>query len=195
MFSFNGNESKIPKLQLIKNYIQKYSLEKAYRANKRDVLMANFYSIKTIGLLSNPKNEAEMQEVDKVIKQFEKHNKKTFSLIYLGKQTEKGIFTKNNDWTSFSKKNCSWYGKPKKDPNLIRFVNQEFDILIDLSFSKKFSLQSIFVQSKARLKIMPTCDLSKEFADLMLETSNPQNKLAFAKELIHYLKIINKDLQ
>ena len=182
-------------MQLIKNYIQTYSLKKAYRRERREVLMTNFDSIKTIGLLSNPRNEKEIQEVDQVIKQFQDLNKQIFPLIYFDKQIENDIFTKNIDWSGFGKENCNWFGKPKKDINISRFINKKFDILIDLSFLKNFSLQFIFVQSKARLKIMPTSDLSKQFADLMLEANNTENKLGFTKELIHYLKIINKDQQ
>ncbi len=180
---------------MIKNYIQELKLKKAYRTNQRDALIANFDSIKTIGLLSNPKNENEILEVDKVIKHFEVLNKQIFPLIYFDKHIENNIFTKNIDWGGFGKENCNWFGKPKKDININRFLNKKLDILIDLSFSKNFSLQFIFVQSKARLKIMPTSDLSKQFADLMIETTDSQSKLAFTKELIHYLEIINKDQQ
>ena len=182
-------------MQLIKNYIQEYSLKKTYRTNRREVQITNFNSIKTIGLLSNPKNEAEIREIDKAIKHLEALNKQVFPLIYFDKHIENDIFTKNIDWSGFGKENCNWYGKPKKDININRFANKELDILIDLSFSKNFSLQYIFVQSKAQLKIMPTSDLSKQFADLMLEAANQKNKLTFTKELIHFLEIINKDPQ
>lgn len=188
-------KEKQPKLQLIKNYIQESSLKKTYRANRREVLITNFSLIKTIGLLSNPKNEIEIREIDKVIKQFKVLGKQILPLIYFDKQIENDIFTKNIDWGIFGKENCNWFGKPKKDIDLNRFVNKELDILIDLSFSKNFGLQFLFAKSKARLKIMPTSDLSKQFADLMLDAPDPQNKLDFTKELIHYLEIINKDLQ
>jgi hypothetical protein len=183
------------KITLIKNYIQELSLKKTYRTKRREVLMLNFNAIKTIGLLSNPKTEAEIREIDKVIKHFKALNKQVFPLIYFDKHIENDIFTKNIDWSGFGKENCNWFEKPKKDININRFANKELDILIDLSFSKNFSLQYIFVQSKARLKIMPTSDLSKRFADLMIEASNSQSKLDFTKELIHHLEIINKDQQ
>lgn len=180
---------------MIKKYIQERSLRKAYRTNQREVLMANFDSIRTVGLLSNPKNEKEIQDLDKVIKHFELLDKQLFPLIYFDKHIENNIFTKNIDWGGFGKENCNWLGKPKKDININRFLNKELDILIDLSFSENFSLQFIFVQSKAKLKIMPTNDVSKQFADLMLEANDKQSKQDFTKELIHYLEIINKDQQ
>ncbi|MBN1652064.1 MAG: hypothetical protein JW857_12095 [Bacteroidales bacterium] len=105
------------------------------------------------------------------------------------------IFTKNKDWSKLCKKNCNWIGKPKQDLNLNRYINKDFDLLVDLSFTKNYSLHYVFNQSKSKLKIMSTNDHSQYFADLSLTTVNPHNKLAFIKEIIHYLTVINKDAQ
>ncbi len=155
--------------------------------------MANFDSIKTIGLLSNPKNETEINEIDKIVKHFQSLDKQTFPLIYFDKQIKNDIFSKNIDWNGLGKDKCNWIGKPKNDINLNRFLTKEFDVLIDFSFSPVFCLQYIFIRSKAQLKIMPTNDFSKKFADLMLQISDSSSKFDFAKELTRYLKIINKD--
>lgn len=195
LFPFNKNEINKYILQLINKYIQAYSLRKAHHSNPRQAYITNFESVKTIGLLSNPKNTKEIQVVDQVIKQFEKHNKQIFPLIYIDHKMDKGAFAQKISWSVMSKENCNWFGNPKKDSNLDLFIDNDFDILIDLSFVENFSLQSIFIQSKARLKIMQTGKLSEEYADLMLKTSNPYDKLIFADELIHYLMIINKDTQ
>lgn len=182
-------------MNIIKQYIQEFSLRSSHHANRRSVEMANLETIKTIGLLSNPKTIAELDEVDRIAIHFQGHGKQVFPLIYFSKPIENNTFTKNIGWVGFGADNCNWFGKPKKDININRFINKEFDILIDLSFSKIYSLQYVFVQSKARLKIMPTSESSKQFADLMLEPTNSQDKLIFAKELTHYLEIINKGQQ
>ena len=188
-------DGKIAKLNLIKQYIQEYQLKKVYRNNPRDVRMVNFESIKTVGLLSNPKTKMEMDQMDKVVKDLQELGKKIYPLIYFEKQIENDIYAKNIDWSGFGKDNCNWFGKPKSDINLNRFISKEFDILIDLSFAEIYSLQYVFVRSKARLKIMPTNSFSKQFADLMLEALQSHDKLTFTKELIHYLEIINKNQQ
>lgn len=180
---------------MIKKYIQERYLKQANSQNHRAVLMANFDDIHTIGLLSNPKNEAEIKVLENVVNHFQGYGKQIFPLIYFDKQIQKDVFTKNSGLNGFSKKQCNWIGKPKKENNLDRFLQNDFDILIDFSFSPAFSLQYIFVLAKAKLKIMPTNDFSKQYADLMLEASDPQDKLTFAKELTHYLEIINKTPQ
>jgi len=201
--------------------------------------MANFDSIQSIGILSNPRNLAEINELEKVIKHFAGHNKLIVPLLYFDKPIENKVFrvdnvwsilemenlqknaipkqnqdldqnanvlvnainelsfsssiTKNQHWIQLAKENCNWIGKPRLIPTINLFISKEFDILIDLSYSKNYSLQSIFIQSKAHLKIMNTSDLSNHFADLTLKTSDPQDKFAFTIELIHYLEIINKN--
>lgn len=157
--------------------------------------MTNFESIKTIGLLSNPRSKVEFQELDQVIEYIEKLDKQIFPLIYIDNRIKNDMFTKKISWPVFGKENCNWYGKPKKEINLNHFKNKEFDILIDLSFLENFSLKSVFIQSKAQLKIMHTSNSSKQFADFTFKSSIPQNKLIFVKELIHYLTIINKNQQ
>jgi len=64
---------------------------------------------------------------------------------------------------------------------------------VDLSYTPLYSLFYLFVQSNAKLKVMPTIQERNHFADFTLNTTNPQNKLEFIKEIIHYLEIINKD--
>lgn len=157
--------------------------------------LTNFETINTIGLLSNPKNLAELNEVDKIALYFQEHGKQVFPFIYLNKQIENNSLTENIGRIGFGVNKFNWFGRPKKNIDLTHFIEKEFDILVDLSFSESYSLQSVFVQSKARLKIMPTSDLSRKFADLMLEVSDSHDKLNFAKELTHYLEIINKDKQ
>jgi len=180
---------------LIKQYIQAYSLKKAYLKNPRDIKIANFKSINAIGLISNPKNPLEINQISNVIKHFQRLGKKVYPLIYFDKEIENDICTKNIDCFGFEKKNCNWIGKPKNDININRFISKEFDILIDLSFSEIYSLQYVFVQSRASLKIMQTNNFSRQYADLMLEAFQQHDKLTFAKELIHYLEIINKNQQ
>lgn len=180
---------------MIKQYIQKISLNRSYRSNRRTVKISNLENVKTIGLLSNPKNIAELDEIDKIAVYLQGLGKQIFPLIYFDKEIENNTFTKNIGWIGFGAVNCNWFGQPKKDINLSRFIDKEFDILIDLSFSKIYTLQYIFVKSNARLKIMPTSEISQEFADFMLEASDSKDKLTFAKEMTHYLEIINKDQQ
>jgi hypothetical protein len=194
VFIFRVKEKQI-ELQIIKQYIQEYSLKDAHKNNSRSMMIANFNFIQSIGIVSNPNNKNEINEIEKVIMLFQELDKQVFPLIYVDKLIKNDMSTSNNDWIKLGKEDCNWIGKPRKNQNLNRFINQEFDILIDLSYSKNFCLQYVFVQSQAKLKIMNTSDLNKQFADMMLEIPNPHNKIAFAKEIIHYLKVINKESQ
>lgn len=173
--------------------IQNRSLKKAQRENVREVSIRNFSEIKTIGILSNPATNEAFEEIDSITKELHNLGKETSVLIYFDKQSENDIFTKNIEWGGLEKTNCNWYGKPKKDANTNRFVNKAFDVLVDLSYTPLYSLFYLFVQSKAKLKVMPTTLERNHFADFTLSTTNPHNKLEFIEEVIHYLEIINKD--
>lgn len=179
-------------MNFIKKYYQDAKLKKAYSLNKRLKEFSNFSLIKTIGVISNPQNEDQMDQFLRIVNHFHVRGKQTFSLLFLDKLIKDEIFLNKIEGHVITKKNCNWIGTPKKDINLNHFINKDFDLLIDLSFTPSFSLNYLFILSKARLKAMPTNNFSRQYADLMLDSIKTDNKFNFATELIHYLEIINK---
>ena len=154
--------------------------------------VVNFSVIKTIGILSNPKSEFELKELKEITKYLNSLGKETFPIIYCSNETIANQNFQGEAWLSLNKKNCNWLGKPIENSKIKHFLDTEFDILFDLSYSANFSLNYLFVQSKALLKVMPTSETSEDFADLMLKVPDVKNKMAYIKHSIHYLEILNK---
>ncbi|MFH0999420.1 MAG: hypothetical protein V1783_01145 [Bacteroidota bacterium] len=180
-------------MNFIKKYFQENRLRKAYSLNKRLKEFNNFSLIKTIGIISNPQTEEQMNQFLKIVNHFHVLGKQSFSLLFLDKLIKDEHFLTNIDGHVISEKNCNWIGTPTKDINLNHFINKDFDLLIDLSFTPSYSLNYLFILSNARLKAMPTSDFSRKYADLMLDSIKTDNKFNFTTELIHYLEIINKN--
>lgn len=173
-------------------FIQQVSLKNACKSNDRTVIALNFASAKTIAILSNPKSKKEIEEIEAIEKLLLTYKKQVFPLIFFDKLIEKDIFTNKTGWGVLTKSACNWFGKPKKDQNLQKFTETEFDILVDMTNSPSFGLQYVFVQSRARLKVMPTSEFSKLYADLMIQIDSSKSKYMFVQEVIKYLEIINK---
>jgi hypothetical protein len=180
-------------LYSLKNYIQKKSLGRAYRKNQRPKLMLNFRAIKSIGILSDPENQEELKEIIRIIELFKQEEKKVYPLFYIEKKNENTVLSDAIEWTGIGKENCNWLGTPKNDVNLSRFLNKKFGLLLNLSYRDNYSLNSVFVRSKAQLKAVPTEGNKQIYADLTLKVQNSKGKATFTSDLIHYLKIINKD--
>ncbi len=180
-------------MHFLKDYIRKKSLDRAYRKNQRQKLMLNFKAIQTIGLISNPENQEEIKEIIRIIEKLKMESKKVYPLLYIDKKNETNFFSDNIEWSGLGKENCNWLGTPKNDVNLSRFLNKEFGLLINLSYRDNYSLKSVFVRSKAHLKAIPSKGNEQTYADLILTGENSKGRLTFTTDLIHYLKIINKD--
>jgi uncharacterized protein YueI len=72
------------------------------------------------------------------------------------------------------------------------FINNRFDILIDINFKKVFSLDYISALSKAAFKVGLFEDQHNESPfDLMMEIKNPVNVDDYLNQIIQYLEMIN----
>ena len=72
------------------------------------------------------------------------------------------------------------------------FINNRFDILIDLNFKKLFPLQYISSLSNAGFKVglFESENRNTPF-DLMMELKSPVNVENYLNQVIHYLGMIN----
>lgn len=178
---------------MIKQYIHRQILNRAYLQTRRKVQMLNMDSIHSVGILTNPGNSKELNEYEQVVQLFQNIKKKVFPYIYIDKKAEIILSADKKDNLVFlTKANFNWLGKPKAEDELFEFQNKEFDILIDLSFSPIFGLQYLFVASKAHLKISPIAAFGESYSDFTLSIPAEQGKDFFVKEIIRYLQIINK---
>jgi hypothetical protein len=72
-----------------------------------------------------------------------------------------------------------------------KFVDKNFDVLIDLNFKKILPLQYISSLSNARLKIgLFDSTNGNTVFDLMMEIKNPVNVEDYLNQVIHYLEMI-----
>jgi hypothetical protein len=71
------------------------------------------------------------------------------------------------------------------------FVNNKFDVLIDINFEKLFPLRYISSLSNAGLKVgLLEADSSNAPFDLMMDIKNPINVEDYIKQVMHYLEMI-----
>jgi hypothetical protein len=74
----------------------------------------------------------------------------------------------------------------------IAFINNRFDILIDLNFKKLLPLQYISSLSNAGLKIgLFEPETGSTPFDMMMELKNPVNIEEYLNQVVHYLGMIN----
>ena len=90
----------------------------------------------------------------------------------------------------FKVEDLNYYAFPN---NVIvrNFINESFDILVDLTANKVIPLRLILHFSNSLFKVGSFSNENKKFYDLMIET-DPGDYLEYVKQVFNYLKIFNK---
>jgi len=96
------------------------------------------------------------------------------------------------DFYYFCRKDLNWHFKPVKQ-EVDNFVKEDFDLLIDLSRAKEIPLNFVVKKSKSKFKIGRYSNYAESLFDFMVDISVENNKTNFIKQLIHYLKLINRN--
>lgn len=91
-----------------------------------------------------------------------------------------------------TKSDLNWYFKPRNS-KANDFINEEFDILINLCMDDCFPLKYLSGLSKAKFKVGKFDDKNDSIYDFMLNVDQNISLDLYFKEAIHYLSIINKN--
>ena len=173
------------------NSYKKRRLFLAYRKQKRAANIISLTNARSIGILWNPLDEESIETYESLRKILNEKGIKSFGIAYISSKREKDtLSTVSNSWL-MNNSNVSFFGRPKSGDG-IQFVQQEFDILIDLSISKSIALQYLLINSLAKFKVGWKSD-DPNFYDLEIDvTANPQCRFLM-EQIIHYLEELNEN--
>jgi hypothetical protein len=174
----------------INTYI-KNRLFLAYRKQKREVDIVNLRNAGSVGILWNPTDEESIETYESLRKILNEKDIKSFGMAYIssrrGKET---LSTVSNSWI-LDRSDVTFFGRPKRGDG-IHFVQQEFDILIDLSISKSIALQYILVHSAAKFKV-GWMAADPNLYDLEIDVNaNPRCRFLM-EQIVFYLEKLNEN--
>ena len=89
----------------------------------------------------------------------------------------------------FTKKELNWYGRPNQ-PIVEQFINEDFDILIDLSLQEIFPLRWVSTLSRSKFKV-GTLGYFGNPNDLTISLKNEKSEEYLISQIKHYLNLIN----
>lgn len=176
--------------RIFNSYIKK-RLFQAYKRQLRSVKIITLPEAKSIGILWNPTDEESIETYESLRKILTERDIKSFGIAYINSKREKEtLSTVSNSWFMNSS-NVSFFGRPKSGEGL-QFVQQEFDILIDLSLEKSIALQYLLIHSVARFKVGWKAQ-DPNLYDLEIDvTANPKCRFLM-EQILHYLEKLNEN--
>ena len=142
--------------------------------------MINFENAKSIGILFDATDPEPRDRVLKYINQLKNKNKNVKTLGFFNNKQEDTNFT----FKYFNVKNIDWAYRPNGD-EVLEFIKQPFEILINLDSNTKIHTEYIAALSKASMRIGPYTENTYCY-DLMIDTGNT--------DLNHFIQEIERVL-
>lgn len=174
----------------IKQNIGKYFFHKEMKRHIRERSVFNIDLAKYIGILYKIDSENTQKDVCNFFKYLEKKNKTISVLGYINDKEKFQITKEINGFNYFSFNDLNWYKKPSNDI-CEAFINQPFDLLINLNKDECHPIHYISGLSKAKFKVGRYQKEFEEVFDLMINIDHKTEISIFIEQIKHYLKIIN----
>ncbi len=131
---------------------------------KREV--NNFDSAKTIGIVFNATQQNSYECIKNFISFLSDYDLKVLAIGFVNDNKIPDNYLYYKGFTFFSKKNLNWYFKPN-DEDVDKFIDKQFDILIDFSLENYYPVQYIVGLSKAKFKVGRLSE-KNNYYDLMI---------------------------
>ncbi len=150
----------------------------------------NLENAQTIALLYYLPDEDSYKKVEEFIKKLNEQNLKVRVACYTEQKFVPHYFIPKLLQDIITLKDLNWYYQPQK-PFVKDFLEEEFDILIDLSLAEFFPLLYLAAKTKAGLKIGRFDENHQDYYDLMIDVPADSSIEYFMGQVIHYLTKIN----
>jgi hypothetical protein len=159
---------------------------------QRDKKIVNLGNAGRVGVLYFLPDEPTYRRISDYVKKLQDSGKIVKALGYVHSKRLTGQFLPKLSYDFLYPTGLSWNYKPvstaAKD-----FMEEEYDILIDLSIEEHLPLLYLTGMSKARFKAGLKSKQRSRYLDLMIDLGEKDGLDELIIQIDHYLSIINKD--
>ncbi|MFN7116853.1 MAG: DUF6913 domain-containing protein [Saprospiraceae bacterium] len=164
-------------LHNIKERVFNRSLQQLSKQNRIDRKFVGFEKAQYIGILFDATDLNQREIVFQYADQLGKKGTRIKLLGFFDSKLEDPNFT----FKYFNRKNLDWAGRPTGE-QVQEFVQQPFDMLINLDVTSKPQAAYVSAQSKAHLRVGPVEDHTFSY-ELMIDISGSNNLHTFIQQM------------
>lgn len=151
----------------------------------------NFNTIKTVGILCDATNPEDFELLKRYVIYLREHRKRVKVIGFFSAKRIPELTYSKLEYDFFSKKELNWFGKPSS-VIIENFINEEWDLLIDLNIKDHFPLKYISALSKANFKVGKFNEKEMEIYDMMIDSDNTKTLKYFLRQVDLYITMLNK---
>lgn len=167
-----------------------YFLNKMLPLVQRKKHFESFAKAKTVGIVFNATDKEEFELVKRYVRYLKDCDKKVKALGFFNTDKVPELTYTKLEWDFFTIKDLSWNYIPNK--NFIEnFINEEYDILIDMNVHHDFPLHYVSSLSKAHFKI-GQYNINADY-DLMIEMPDEKGLKFYLRSIDQYIQILNSE--
>lgn len=172
-------------LKKIRIYLGKRSLRNEITKTSRNKQPVNLSNAGSIGIIYLLSSEEEYNRVSLFTKSLQDQGKKVHVIGLYHYNRVPVFYIPKLSYDLLLPKDVDIFFKPSA-PFVRQFINEEFDMLIDLSSPDNFTLNYIASLSKAHFKIGRKIDDRPLPYDLMIDTSEEISSQELINQIVHY---------
>ena len=176
-------------LNNLRHKIAEYFLNSEIKNSERNREVHNIRSARRVGVIYDATNRETYETVKKFIHYLKEERKQVSTLGFIDTKDENQLITPKLEYDFFSRIDLNWLNRPNK-LEVDNFIEERFDILIDLNTSNCFPLKYICALSKAKFKV-GKFGVENRLYDFMVNIEEGVSFKQFIVQLRHYLKMIN----
>lgn len=165
--------------------IHDYLLGKELQNHQQTHFSMDLNAAKSIGLLLDATDLADREVVLKFAESLRKQDKEVKLLAYFSGSAKVANFI----FTHFTQKDLDWALRPK-NRDVQKFINQPFDILINLTPHGSLPLEYIAAFSKAKFRVGPSTDKTYCY-ELMIDSPAKKDLQSFIQQVTFFINKMN----
>lgn len=176
----------------IKLSIANNSLKNELKTNAR-IRQPNKFSFdgtRSVGILFDSTITEDYELVKRYVVYLREHLKKVKVIGYFSAKDIPVLTYSKLEYDFISQKELNWLGKPSS-VIIDNFINEEYDLLIDLNIHDHFPLRYISSLSKAKFKVGKYNEKDTEIYDMMIDADNTKTLKYFLRQVDTYITMIN----
>jgi len=178
-------------VQNIKNAVGNYLLSLEAKSLNRSKAFLNMEDAKSIGIVFDATDNENFELVKKYIIYLKEMKKRVKAIGFFNQKITPPLAYSKLEYDFFTLKDLNWYNIPN-NIYVNNFIEDEYDILLDLNIYSLLPIKYISTLSKAKFKVGIKSEKNSSVFDLMIETDASKGLKYFLRNIDTYLFIINK---
>jgi len=177
-------------IQDLKSIVGSYILSGDVKSLRRDKMFVNMQDAKSVGIIFEATDAGDFELVKKYITYLREMKKRVKAIGFYNQKNIPAMTYSKLEYDFFCQKDLNWYNAPD-NIYVKNFIQEKFDIVLDLNLNDLFPLCYISSLSRATFKVGKKSDRNNSIFDLMIETDEKKGLKYFLRNIDTYLFIIN----